>query len=201
MVINTGQCHYAAGDRRSGGTTSATFEPRRRNRLTSRNLNRFAASSRAAAWVLAGVLVLGSGLSARAQSERHNSQRGLEGAWRLQLTVRDCDTEQALRTFPAVFTFAKGGTATVITAGQLPSLATTGLGAWRHAEGHDYTAVTDAFVFSPAGVWIQTHRLTRAIEVSIDGNAFTDKVALQIFDPNGNVIGTGCATSVASRLE
>jgi len=157
--------------------------------LTSRNLNRFAASGRAAVLVLAGVLFLGSGLTARAQSEGDNSQRGLEGAWRLQLTV------------PAVFTFAKGGTATVITAGQLPSLATPGLGAWRHAQGHNYSAVTDAFVFSPAGVWIQTHRLTRAIEVSIDGDAFTDTVALEIFDTNGNLIVTGCATSVASRLE
>ena len=201
MVINAGQCQYAAGYRRSGGTTSVTFETRRRNRLTSRNLNRFAASGRAAVLVLAGMLLLGSGLTARAQSEGDNSQRGLEGAWRLQLTVRDCNTGQALRTFPAVFTFAKGGTATVITAGQLPSLATTGLGAWRHAHGHNYSAVTDTFVFSPAGVWIQTHRLTRAIEVSIDGDAFTDTVALEIFDTNGNVIVTGCATSVASRLE
>ena len=199
MVINAGQCHYAAGDRRSGGTTSATFETRRRNRLTSRNLNRFAASGRAAVLVLAGMILLGSGLSARAQSERHNSPRGLEGAWRLQLTVRDCTTGQELRTFHAVFTFAKGGTATVITAGQPPSLATTGLGAWRHDQGHDYSVVTDAYVFSPAGV--QTHRLTRAIEVSNDGNTFTDKVALQILDPNDNVIGTGCATSAASRLE
>ena len=119
----------------------------------------------------------------------------------MQLTVRDCNTGQALRTFPAVFTFAKGGTASFITAGQLPSLATAGLGAWRHARGHNYSAVTDAFVFSPAGVWIQTHRLTRAIEVSNDGDAFTDTVALEIFDPNGNVIVTGCATSVASRLK
>jgi hypothetical protein len=201
MVINAGQCHYAAGDRRSGGTTSATFETRRRNRLTSRNLNRFAASGRAAVLVLAGMLLLGSGLTARAESEGDNSHRSLEGAWRLQLTVRDCNTGQALRTFPAVFTFAKGGTATVITAGQLPSLATPGLGAWRHAHGHNYSAVTDAFVFSPAGVWIQTHRLSRAIEVSIDGDAFTDTVALEIFDTNGNLIVTGCATSVASRLE
>jgi hypothetical protein len=100
-----------------------------------------------------------------------------------------------------VFTFAKGGTATVITAGQLPSLATTGLGAWRHAQGHNYSAVTDAFVFSPAGVLIQTHKLTRAIEVSVDGSAFTDTVALEILDPNDNVIATGCATSVASRVE
>jgi hypothetical protein len=169
--------------------------------LTSRTLKRFAASGRAAVLVLAGMLFLGSGLTARAQSEGDNSQRGLEGAWRLQLTVRDCNTGQALRTFPAVFTFAKGGTATVITAGQLPSLATPGLGAWRHAQGQNYRAVTDAFVFSPAGVWIQTHRLTRAIEVSIHGDAFTDTVALEIFDTNGNLTVTGCATSVASRLE
>jgi hypothetical protein len=119
----------------------------------------------------------------------------------LQLTVLDCDTGQAIRTFPAVFTFAKGGTATAITAGQLPSLATTGLGTWRHVQGHNYTVVTDAFVFNPAGVWIQTHRLTRAIEVSNDGDTFTDKVALEILDTNDNVIVTGCATSVASRLE
>jgi hypothetical protein len=169
--------------------------------LTSRNSKRFAASGRAAVWVLAGMLFLGSGLTSRARSEGDNSQRGLEGAWRLQLTVRDCNSGQALRTFPAVFTFAKGGTATAITAGQLPSLATPGLGAWRHTQGHNYSAVTDAFVFSPAGVWIQTHRLTRAIEVSIDGDAFTDTVALEIFDTNGNLIVTGCATSVASRLE
>ena len=148
------------------------------------------------------MLFLGSGLTASAQSEGNNSQKkGLEGAWRLQLTVRDCNTGQALRTFPAVFTFAKGGTATVITAGQLPSLATSGLGAWRHIRGHNYSAVTDAFVFSPDGAWIQTHRLTRAIEVSTDGDAFTDTVALEIFDTNNNQIATGCATSVATRLK
>ena len=145
--------------------------------------------------------VVASGAAARAQSEDGGSHNGLQGAWRLQLTVRDCQTGAVLRTFPALATFAKGGTLTLTTAGQLPSLATPGLGAWRHAQGHNYSAVTDAFVFSPAGVWIQTHRLTRAIEVSIDGDAFTDTVALEIFDTNGDLIVTGCATSVASRLE
>ena len=120
----------------------------------------------------------------------------------MQVTVRDCNTGQALRTFPAVFTFSKGGTATVITAGQLPSLATPGLGVWRHTQDHDYSAVTDAFVFSPAGAWIQTHRLTRAIQVSIDGDSFTDQITLQILDTAGNLIATGgCASSVANRLE
>ena len=170
--------------------------------MTLRNPNRSAASGRTAVLVLAGMLFLGSGIAARAQSDGDNSQRGLEGAWRLQVTVRDCNTGQPLRpTFPAVFTFAKGGTATFITAGQLPSLATPGLGVWRHTQDHNYSVVTDVFVFSPAGVWIQTHKLTRAIQVSVDGDSFVDQIALQILDTAGNPIATGCATSVANRLE
>ena len=169
--------------------------------MTARNSKRFAASGQTAAIVLASILFLGLGVTARAQSDGDNSQSALEGAWRLQVTVRDCNTGQAIRTFPAVFTFSKGGTATVITAGQLPSLATPGLGVWWHSQEHNYSVVTDAFVFSPAGAWIQTHRLKRAIQVSVDGDSFIDQVALLILDTAGNSVATGCATSVASRLE
>jgi hypothetical protein len=125
--------------------------------------------------------------------------KGLQGTWRVQLTVRDCHTGVALRTFPALLTFAKGGTLSVTT--QLPALSTTGLGVWRHTDGHAYSAVSEAFVFSTAGAWTQTHRLTRAIEIGNNEDEFTDTVALQIFDTNGNVIVTGCATSVGSRFE
>jgi hypothetical protein len=199
MVTNAGQCHYAAVDRRNG--VSATFKTTmRRTPLTSRNMKRFAAS-RGAALVLAGLLVLGSGLTATAQSVNTGSSNGLEGTWRVQLTVQDCQTGQVLRTFPALFAFAKGGTLTYATAGQLPSATTTGLGVWRHTEGHSYSAVSEVFIFSPAGVWIQTHRLTRAIDVSNDGDEFTDTVALQIFDTSGNQIVAGCGTSVGSRMK
>jgi hypothetical protein len=163
-------------------------------------MKRFAAS-RGAALVLAGLLVLGSGLTATAQSENAESPNGLEGTWRVQLTILDCTTGQVLRTFPALFAFAKGGTLTATTAGQLPSLSTTILGIWQHTNGHSYSAVSETFIFSPAGTWIQTHRLTRAIDVSNDGDEFTDKVALQIFDTSGNQIVTGCGTSVGSRMK
>src|SRR5215469_10810187 len=109
--------------------------------MTPRNLKRFV-SCGIAVLVLAGMLFLGSRLTARAHSEGDGSDNGLEGAWRLQVTVRDCQTGQALRAFPALFTFAKGGTLTVTTAGQLPSLSTPGLGIWRHTEGHTYSAVS-----------------------------------------------------------
>ena len=198
MAINAGQCHCAAVDRRS--SVSATFKTRRRTPLTSRNLKRFA-GSRGAALILAGLLVLGSGLTATTRSENDGSPNSLEGTWRVQLTVQDCQTGQVLRTFPALFAFAKGGTLSVTTAGQFPALNTTGLGIWEHTKGHSYSAVSEVFIFSPAGAWTQTSRLTRAIKVSNDGDQFTDIVALQIFDTNGNQIVTGCGTSVGSRMK
>ncbi len=203
MVINAGQCHYCRPVIAAAAETtfSDIHKEVRRNLLTSINLKRFAASGRAATLVLASLLVLGSGLTATAQSVNAESPNGLEGTWRVQLTVQDCQTGQVLRTFPALFAFAKGGTLTYATAGQLPSAATTGLGVWRHTEGQSYSAVSEVFIFSPAGAWAQTHRLTRAIEVSNDGDQFTDTVALQIFDTNGNQIVTGCGTSVGSRMK
>jgi hypothetical protein len=148
------------------------------------------------------MLVLGFALTAVARAQNSGSDNGLEGTWRLQVTVRDCNTGQPLRpTFPALFTVAKGGTATIITGGQLPSLFTPQLGVWRHTQGHNYTAVGEAFVFSAAGAMIQTHRFTRAIRVSVDGDSFIDQIALQIFDTAGNEIGTGCGSTVASRME
>src|SRR5437016_12113248 len=145
--------------------------------------------------------LLASGARARAQAEDGGSHNGLQGTWRLQLTVRDCQTGAVLRTFPALATFAKGGTLTLTTAGQSPSLSTPSLGIWQHTGHHTYSAVSEAFVFSPAEDWIQTHRLTRAIQIGDDTDDFTDAVALQIFDTNGNLIVTGCGTTVATRFK
>jgi hypothetical protein len=162
---------------------------------------RFAGSRWTAALVLAGVLVPGFGLTAMAQSVGAESYDGLEGTWRVQLKITDCQTNAVLRTFPARFAFAEGGTFTVTTAGQLPSLNTPGLGVWNHMYGRTYSALSEAFIFSSAGAWTSIQRLTRVIVVSRDARSYTDTVALQILDTNGNVIVTGCGTSVASRME
>jgi len=167
----------------------------------SRNFKCFAASNGTVALALTAMLVLMSGLTAKAQSERAGSHQGLQGAWRLQLTVRDCQTGQVQRTFPALATFAKGGTLTLTTAGQIPAQFTTQLGVWRHTDDHRHSAVAEVFIFSPAGAWIQIHRLTRAIELDDDRDEFTDTVALEIFDTSGNLIARGCGTSVGSRFK
>jgi hypothetical protein len=169
--------------------------------MTSRNLERFAVFGRTVALVLAAMLVLGSGLTARAQAANAGSYNGLEGTWHVQVTVSDCQTGVVLRSFPALFAFAKGGTVTNTTAGQFPALFTPGFGVWQHTTGHSYSAVTEAFVFSTAGVWIQTNRFTRSIQLDGDADEFTDTIKLEILDTSRNVIGTGCGTSVATRFK
>ena len=169
--------------------------------MSSRKSERFAASRGTAAMLLAGMLIVGFGLQAAAQSVDDGSQNGLEGTWRAWVTVNVCHTSIVIRTFPAIFAFAKGGTVTFTTAGQPPSISTPGLGVWHHLTAHTYSAVSEVFGFTPAGTWAQTNRLTRLIEVSKDGNQFTDNIALEMFDTNDNLIGTGCGTTVATRLE
>lgn len=169
--------------------------------MMSLNSERFAVSDRTAALVLASMLLLGSGRTARAQVEDPGSRNRLEGTWHLVVTVRDCQTGQEMRHFPALAAFSKGGTLAVTTTGQSPSLSTTGLGVWRHTEGQSYSAVFETFVFSPAGVWIQKHRITRVIDIVDDGDTFMDTVALEIFDADDNLIVRGCGTSVANRFK
>jgi hypothetical protein len=146
--------------------------------------------------VLVAMLVLGSGLAAKAQS----ASNGLEGTWRLQVTVSDCQTGAVLRTFPALFAYAKGGTVTATTGGQFPALFTPGLGVWQHTTGHSYNAVHESFVFSTAGVWMQTNRFTRSIELDGGANEYTDTIRLEIFDTSGHLIVMGCGSSVGSRF-
>src|SRR3974377_238937 len=98
MVTNAGQCHD--GLLIAAATYQLHSRQKRRTPMLSRNMKRFAASRRAAL-ILAGVLVLGSGLTATAQSEDDGSPNGLEGTWRVQLTVSDC-AGHVLRSFPAV---------------------------------------------------------------------------------------------------
>jgi hypothetical protein len=200
MVIGAGQCNPSVSDRGSSNYLSVV-QSKKEKLMSSGKSERFASSRGTAAMILAGMLVLGLGLTARAQSADDGSNNDLEGTWRAQVTVRDCQTGVALRAFPATFAFAKGGTVTFTTAGQLPSLATPGLGAWHHMDGHTYTAVSEVFIFSTAGAWIQTHRFTRFIEVSRDANKFTDAIGLEIFNTDGNLIATGCGTTVANRLK
>jgi hypothetical protein len=139
----------------------------------------------------------------RAQNNDDKASRGrnLEGTWRVHVTLRNCQTGAELRTFPAVLTFAQGGTLTGSTTAFPAALRGSDYGVWKHTGGRSYGAVTEAFIFSPAGAWVSTQRITQSIQASPGQDSFTSDAAVEFFDTLGNPTSTGCATALATRME
>src|SRR5687768_7393696 len=117
---------------------------------------------------LLSLLVLGGANRAPAQSAGTGK---LEGTWFTQVSIRNCQTGAVVRTFPALNTFAPGGTLIDTTTGFSPSLRSPGHGSWEKTGGHSYRSVSVAFLFDATGNWTGIQRLTQIIEVQND--AFT----------------------------
>jgi len=160
--------------------------------------------------LLFAVAVLGAGFPslARAAKAKHldnqesiSQARKLDGTWRVQVTIRNCQTGAGLRTFPALVTFAHGGTLTETTTGFAPSQRTPGHGFWRHTGENSYLAVSEAFLFNPSDIWTGTQKLTQNTEIARDSDAFASTASIEIFDISGNLLTKGCATAVGRRFE
>ena len=136
-----------------------------------------------------------------AQNTANAESQGLQGTWRVQVTIRDCASGTALRTFPAFLTFAQGGTLTETTTGFPPALRTPGHGFWSRLTHNSFNAVSEGFLFNPAGVWTGRQRLTQLIELGVKNDELNSTAINEIFDTNGSLIVNGCATAVGSRME
>ncbi|MEP6636001.1 MAG: hypothetical protein ABJB97_04690 [Acidobacteriota bacterium] len=172
--------------------------------MKSKRMNMVVGIALLVALTIAGTITTTPALAAqKSDSSAQNEAQGkkLEGTWRVQVSIRDCQSGAPLRTFPAFLTFAQGGTLTETTTGFPPALRSPGHGFWQHTGGRSYLAVSEAFLFSPAGVWTGTQRLTQVIEIGHNGDELTSNATNEIFDTNRNLIVSGCATAVASRFD
>ena len=113
----------------------------------------------------------------------------------------DCQTGAPVSNFNSLVTFAQGGTLTNVTTGGNPGLRTTGLGIWKKAGDHEFTAVTMVFLFSPAGAWTATQRLANTFEIGNDPDELTGTTEANFYDTNGNLTATVCATVLGRRLD
>ncbi len=149
---------------------------------------------------LVGTNLLTQTRGAHAQNQEAQARK-LEGTWRVEITQIICDTGGFIRTFPALVTFARGGTLNAPAAGSSPARVSPDYGTWQHTGGHTYSAVSEALLFSPTGDWFGTQRVTRAIEIGDDPEVLTANTSIEILDVGGHQVATGCATAVAHRLE
>ena len=133
-------------------------------------------------------------------------EKGLEGTWRVQVTIVDCATGAPGPQFSSLLSFAAGGTATDTTANQaLPGERTTGLGVWHREPPGTYIASTEAFILFGAGIrpWIQ--RIDQRIAMTSE-DRFTSAASVTFSQTPGSLPGPlppsdpGCATARGFRL-
>lgn len=129
-----------------------------------------------------------------AKSGRHN----IVGTWQTVVTPRNCQNgDPVAPPFPGILTFNKGGTLSGTSA-----TVAAAFGIWDRHHGADEFAL--AFVslrFSPTGVFLGTQRVRQTATLNAAGNGFTSTGTVQVLDPNGVVVGSGCASSVGTRFE
>ena len=79
-------------------------------------------------------------------------------------------------------------------------LRTPGIGTWQYNGGGSYSAPFQIFAFNTDGTPAGESKFTRDIQLAADGNSYTSVGTVEIFDVNGNLIVTLCATEVATRV-
>ena len=118
----------------------------------------------------------------------------LQGTWRVTITARS--------TFPAIRTFNQGGTCTgyVVVPGGDPGQGTE-YGVWQREPGsHNYSNRAVFYGYTAEGDFDGRGEATEAIQLTT-ADSFTGTGTVQIFDADGNLIATICATSTATRFE
>ena len=140
---------------------------------------------------LASTSVFGQGKGARA----------LEGSWDSQVSFTVCATGNVIRTFPAMNTFATGGTMQEYGVGSAPAPRGPGHGVWKHVSERTFTSTFQFFRFSADGNYIGKAIGYRMMEVGDSGNTYTSTNTTDFYDTLGNFMFTGCAVEAGSRLE
>jgi len=129
------------------------------------------------------------------------NQRGLEGTWDVLVTIRNCQNGAAIRTFPSIGTFMFGGTMLDSTSGMPQAAKTPGHGVWQHLTGRKYRFKFKSFTFDASGNSTGWTIITHEADLNRRASAYESAGFLQIYNMNGDLTFTGCATTTAARFE
>ena len=136
--------------------------------------------------------------SVTAQSEAR--ERSLVGVWVTEVTRRNCETGEPIAATGRIqLTYAEGGTL-LETIG--PSIVRSpGNGIWKREHGwNEYSYALRFMRYDAAGVFVGSGVVRGAITLDETGDHYTATATNDVLDAAGNVIGSGCATSVSTRF-
>ena len=153
--------------------------------------------------LLALLLVLGAtqNLVSGQEKDTGRSMRSLEGVWQTTVSQRNCQTGDVIRVFTGLSAYHEGGTMSETSTALGPALRSPGYGVW-DKDGHSTYSASFIFQrYNPDGSFAGTQKTTSAIVVGSDGSTYDTTTSIQVYDVNGNLLGTGCATATATRFE
>jgi hypothetical protein len=136
-----------------------------------------------------------------ADSAREEQSNTLEGTWQSVVTPRDCQTGvPAPFSFKALTTFMQGGTMSEDGLDPSSPYRTTGHGIWQHTSGRHYTVAWMFYTFAPNGTFTGTTKVRVNKTLSRNANSLTGDGTVEVYDPNGNLVFTGCSNETATRF-
>lgn len=146
------------------------------------------------------VLTTCSGIYVSAQAKLASDQtssKTIAGTWRTVVTPRNCQTgDPVAPAFPGLLTFAYGGTLTGTS-----TVAASVFGVWDRKPGvSDYSFAFTNLRFNPTGTYIGTQAIRQDAVVS-GNDSFASTGTVEIYDVNGVLIGSGCASSTGVRFQ
>jgi len=129
-------------------------------------------------------------------------QPDIVGVFRTTVTQRNCQTGNPIAIFQGLSTFNEGGTLAETSSALSPALRTPGHGVWRREPGFQQYSIAFTFLrFNPDGTFFGTQVIRQSLTLVPGGNQYNTTGFVEAYNASGNLLGTGCATAVATRFE
>ena len=146
--------------------------------------------------LFAGTQISVSGQDNQEQQQRNG--RSIQGTWRTIVTPVNCQTGVPVApAFQGLLSFHKGGTLSGTS-----TVAPSVFGVWQSERGwQNYSFAFTNFRYNTSGVFIGTQTVRQTARLGAGSDGFTTTGTVEIFDANGNLIGTGCGNSTGTRFE
>ncbi len=152
------------------------------------------------ATVIAAVASLS--ISAQITTREEQGVNRIVGAWETMVQPRDCTTGDPIgQPFPGVLTFNAGGTVAEYGANPATPFRTPGTGVWSSEGRGIYTLRFSFMPLTAAGVPIGRLRVAQVGELARFSDEQTSSGSFVLTNFAGVVIGSGCSSATAVRLD
>ena len=127
----------------------------------------------------------------------------IEGVWQVARCRANCESGECIGSpVPAIMTFNRDGTLTAYAnpPGTGP-LDTPEAGVWQREPGsQNYSFHDISYVYDENGAFAGSGVVTANVHLA-GANSFTYSASIQFFDPDGNLLFSGCGRATGTRFE